>query len=156
MGDFMRVLSTISLCFLASLALADEPTSVSYYCAAEFAGGLRFDEAAKRWGSTEFVPRDKFLLKVTDRSAVQADGHKLISVSVTPSGSSNGAPCVQDGNYEMQLWPRGMIRCNSMLTDYVFNVKDNRFLAAYSFGFVDGEDAGGNTPSMTGGYCTKI
>ena len=40
--------------------------------------------------------------------------------------------------------------------DYVFSLKTNRFLSIYSIGYMDGEDRNENTPSVSGGTCTKI
>ena len=40
--------------------------------------------------------------------------------------------------------------------DYVFSLKTNRFLSIYSIGYMDGEDSNENTPSVSGGTCTKI
>jgi hypothetical protein len=46
--------------------------------------------------------------------------------------------------------------CSASLKDYVFNLKQGRFLAVYAVGYVNGFDNNDNTPAIDGGRCTKI
>ena len=40
--------------------------------------------------------------------------------------------------------------------EYEFNLRTNRFLVYYRSGYLDGKDNNDNTPSMSGGTCTRI
>ena len=47
------------------------------------------------------------------------------------------------------------VACGS-LPSYQFNLTNNRFLSIYDFGYIDGRDNNDETPSVSGGTCTKI
>jgi hypothetical protein len=46
--------------------------------------------------------------------------------------------------------------CRTKFFDFTVNVKTLRFLRVYSEGYVGGKDIGTNTPSVSGGACTRL
>ena len=50
----------------------------------------------------------------------------------------------------------GYVSCEVALTRYRFNLRNNRFLAAYLEGYTDGANDNKNTPYVAAGMSTKI
>jgi hypothetical protein len=137
----------------------------SYYCAAEVAGGLIYDQTTKRWRSANFTPSGKFVLKrefVKD----EVEGSQTIEsyrVTITLAGKNDAQPCYAQ-TYSLQPTFPGEVRsyagygefsCSTFFKSYKFNMKANRFLEIYEEGYVRG-DSNDDTPSIAGGTCTKI
>lgn len=139
---------------------------VSYFCASEFAGGVAYNAVGKRWQGTTFRTRDKFVLKLKliESAAEQHVGtgkYDIYSVTITLGGTNFASPCVKGGMgmedaRKILVGRSGVVECGADLTEYRFNIRNNRFIAAYLAGYVDGVDNNNNTPSIDGGTCTKI
>jgi hypothetical protein len=145
--------------FLISWASAfAEGRDAAYFCVQEAAGGLWYNTGTKKWEGAIFRPDNKFVLRMkyaatrtSDREAVS-----LFRITVTPSGSNYASPCVEFPSDTVELSSTGWMRCNANVTDYQFNINTNRFLAMYAVGYVNGRDDNSDTPSVSGGTCTKI
>ncbi|MGY4501085.1 hypothetical protein ACVWYH_005016 [Bradyrhizobium sp. GM24.11] len=79
-------------------------------------------------------------------------------VTLTEAGSSKNTPCSNARDYKLpvSVWADGWAVCSAAFTEYRFNPTNNRYLAAYLVGYVDGADNNEDTPSITVGVCTKI
>jgi hypothetical protein len=148
----------------ASNAMA--PKDASYFCTVEFVGGIAFNQTLKRWDSAKFRPERKFVLKLkylTTRTQKDLFGKDEtvtdFNVTLTEAGSNSPLPCLKTGDDWSAIVPilqYDFVSCTSGLSEHSFNLKKNRFLASYMFGFIDGSDNNDNTPSVSGGTCTKI
>jgi hypothetical protein len=145
-------------------AKADEK-EVSYFCTSEFAGGLAYNDVSKKWEGTTFRTRDRFVLKLrlvdsgVDQYGSSQFKYSIYLVTVTLAGTNDAGQCVKDGMGDprrIRVWESGIVECEANVTFYKFNIRNNRFIAAYLHGYVDGADNNKNTPSVDGGTCTKI
>lgn len=141
-----------------------ELKDATYFCTAEISAGLAFNKSTKKWESTTFKADEKFALKMkflrvrkVNNSLGKEEDVFDFNVSITMAGTNYASPCSYDGSYQgspITVNPYDVFRCNSALTDYVFNGKTNRFLQMYVGHYIQGD--GGDTPAVTGGTCTKI
>jgi len=155
----------LSLC-CSSAADAIQPKDASYFCVAEAAGGLSFNSAQKKWVGTVFRADEKFVLRlkfvdVQPGTEVwdKEETYTNFDVSITASGSSYQAECRQRGsgkNKSISISSYGSFTCSASLQDYYFNLENNRYMNFYAAGYINGADNNENTPSVTGGVCTKI
>ena len=128
----------------SSNALGFERRDGAYYCTVQFSGGIAYNESLKRWQGTSFQPSGNFVVRlkylksrtvnVTDKFSYDIDDY---DVHITDEGAN------------------GYLHCGA-ITNYEFNFKNNRFLEVYAVGYVNGVDKNGDTPSVSGGTCTKI
>jgi hypothetical protein len=154
----------IALTTLSSSAALSQTKDAAYYCVAEAAGGISFDAVNKKWHGTAFNADDKFVLRMkflAERVEKKSTGDEHLSdyvITLTNAGESYAAPCGPSmfEQKPISVPDTGFFRCNADVTDYVFNVSTGRYLELYSVGYVDGNDTGHDTPSVTGGTCTKI
>lgn len=137
----------------------------SYYCVEELSGGLVYNEGLKRWESTRFNPTDKFVVRFKYIGSHPASYDPRLSndeyyVTVTESGSDHISSCQTNSSPEKDTveftGSAGIGACDALFEHYTFNLRNNRFLKIYELGYVDGIDKSGNTPSVSGGTCTKI
>jgi hypothetical protein len=78
-------------------------------------------------------------------------------VTITKAGTDDVASCTN--RYEVGAPAQvsdDEFGCRTKFFDFIVNVKTLRFLRIYSEGHVGGKDIGTNTPSVSGGACTKI
>lgn len=146
-----------SLALTAALLVAAHPASAAetFICVADYAAGLAFDKAAKKWKSAIFDPREKLLLS----KATPEEAKKGAVWVVKETGST--VPrfvCNEDFNEAGYIYCRGF-------GDFRFNRKNLRFISTYMIGFVtDGIESpnsifgneGENTPSLSAGRCSQI
>jgi hypothetical protein len=150
----------------SSVSNAMAPQDASYYCIVEFAGGLAFNPTLKKWESAKFRPERKFVLKLkylTTRTQKDYAGRDEtvsdFNVTLTASGSNSSEPCLKVGDEWSVVVPISQddfISCTAELSEHYFNLRSNRFLTSYMIGYTDGKDNDENTPSVSGGTCTKI
>ncbi len=136
----------------------------SYYCVTEFSGGLSYNETLKRWQSTRFSPKEKFVANFKYAEPhVGAGGVSYTDdyyVTITPSGSDKTEDCLT--YYPIRSQKIEFIRdswgsCETHIDRYRFNLTNKRFLQVFENGYINGgEDKGSDTPSISGGTCTKI
>lgn len=164
---------TCTLLYAPDALFAQTPSLLGqtpYLCATEFAGGLGFDPVRKRWRGSALVTSEKDnkffigvkLLRNRSEPLPYIGGEvRFVDylVTITAWGANNAIGCYgpeANENRTVSLKEGDMeIKCRSELTEYVFNLKTNRFLAAYFGGYTDGNDNQDNTPGMSGGTCTK-
>ncbi|WP_426609501.1 hypothetical protein [Bradyrhizobium sp. McL0616] len=145
-------------------AQAVEAKNATYYCVVEMAGGLFYDENSKRWRSGTFRTDEKFVLKLKYlRTQVGKDlmnrdeAVQTFNVAIVEGGSNTDAECrARDWSEVVEVRPNNYIVCNAVLSDYIINLSNNRFLRNYMCGYVDGVESNKNTPAVSGGTCTKI
>jgi hypothetical protein len=116
-----------------------------------------------RSGSATFRPRGKFVLrltfvksrkeKLTDQFEVNYDDYE---VTITEAGQNQAKSCKKGQTRTASLDEYGFLSCEALLQEYQFNLKAMRFLQVYPVGYVNGIDEKGDTPSVSGGTCTKI
>ena len=137
----------------------------SSYCVAEFVGGVAYDEKLKKWDSARFRPHEKFVVHFKYIGPRMCGGQDCNSdeylVKITPSGSDKTEACVgwiPEMHDRIQFTrDAGRGDCEANLRRYTFGLKYNRFLATFEFGgYVIGMDEKTDTPSISGGTCTKI
>lgn len=137
----------------------------SYYCVAEFTGGLAYDERLKSWKSARFRPSLKFVANFK-----YAGPHYIVDeaytddyfVTITGAGKDKADSCRgRDRSLEKVEFTRGAVvrgDCDTIFVRYIFSLKLKRFQATFEAGdYVIGNDnADSDTPYITGGTCTKI
>lgn len=138
----------------------------TYFCTVEFAAGLAYNQTTKRWQSTTLRPDYSFILGLEFIETKQDELLPGLSVKKSTVSSYNIAlivagseamPCLsEDRDAAVMYDGNPFVRCTSGVKEYSFNFQNNRFLQAYMHGYVDGKDDGGDTPSMSGGMCTRI
>lgn len=150
---------------LTGSAVALPARDATYFCNVKAAGGLRYDEQTKVWRSANFKPGNSFVLKLkfvasrTQKSWNDKDEPvNDFSVTLTEEGSNSEKKCYNSRTFKeiITISSINYINCNSSITEYTFNLESNRFLAAYLVGYVGGDDNNDDTPSISGGTCTKI
>ena len=153
--------------FMSGGAEAFDAKNASLFCSTEFSAGLSYNSVNKRWQAATFRPSAKFILKLKFQgSRVRKDilnkdeAVNDYEVTITPAGTNSTVPCYSASNDRRGLISFGEIDnyfdCVAVLQQYSFNMKNNRFLEAYLFGYVTGEDNNDDTPSVAGGTCTRI
>jgi hypothetical protein len=159
-------LSLVTLLLLSSVANSQQQLqTATYYCVAEWAGGGWFNSATGRWEGTGFDPNSldyKFILKVRPvRNALQALGpalgpeYRSYNVTITPSGSSPTLDCQTDTYSQVVSSRFGRIQCDTALYEYVLSLGFNRFLRIYKGAYINDKAGKDDTPSISGGTCTK-
>jgi hypothetical protein len=161
------LISVLMLILTSSSSAFSQSKDASYYCVADAAGGLKYNETIKKWEGGSFSPGAKFVLRMNFlHPRVQKEEHAGVvteeqvsdyTVTVTTSGSNTSVDCVsQYPSKTVTVYESKNFRCYTAETEYIFNVRTNRFLAIYRVGYVAGEDNNQNTPSIQGGTCTKM
>jgi hypothetical protein len=159
--------SSLIAVFLLGLSdsRAIELKNASYFCTVEFAGGLAFNESLKKWDSAKFLPHRKFVLKLQFISkGIQKDaGGKDqpvadFKVALTEAGTNDGSYCFPQDykGLPSMIGTFDYLNCFNFPSEYQFNLKTNRFLSYYKFGYLEGKDNNDDTPAVSGGTCTKI
>jgi hypothetical protein len=133
----------------------------SYFCAEDFVGGLSYDVSQKKWGTAKFRPEAKFVLRLKYiRSWIKDDENvDDYNVIITHLGSTYNAECLDFSQSQHEVVSDRKytnLRCRANESDYIFNLKNSRFLSVYPVGYVEGEDNNDNTPHVSGGTCTKM
>ena len=138
----------------------------SYYCVAEFSGGVAYSENLKKWDSARFRPTEKFVAHFKYAGPHQEDYGASAYVddyfvTVTPSESDKAETCKSRNSERSDriMFSHGSPvwgGCETILKQYTFSLMNMRFLTVFDSGYVNGIDSGSDTPSISGGTCTKI
>lgn len=165
MSAAAKILLGISLGLaICSSVVAETPRhDGSYYCVAEFSGGVAYDERLKKWDSARFRPTDKFIVQFKYIGPHMCGGVDCLTDEyfVTVARGDKKEVCKsrwQDEPDKVQF-TRGVGRgdCEADLRRYIFGLKYNRYLATFEFGgYAIGMDQVTDTPYISGGTCTKI
>jgi hypothetical protein len=157
-----------ALLFVATAAHAQTPPDLAYFCTPQVTAGLYYNAPQKKWVGVPFKPPTPFVLRLKFQSTKkekiytfsQEEPVNYYTATMTEQGTSSPGTCRgQDRVFESPVKIVSDDRtfdCTLNITDYRFNLKSNRFLAAYIVGYVDGTDSNADNPSVTAGICTKI
>jgi hypothetical protein len=150
----------------ATLALLQPAFSQSkdraYYCVVEMSAGLALDRTSKKWDATTFRVDQKFVLhmKYGGSRMAKVIGEEVqvsdYDITITDAGTDFDRPCSNNQKMVTIHDDDGGFRCGTITEDFFVNIKTLRFLRIYPLGYVDGQDNNDNTPSVSGGTCTKI
>lgn len=161
----MRIFAFASALLISTaMSHAQTPSNFTYFCTAEFAGGLVFNQKTKKWEAGTRKVADKFVLRGKFRPSgiEKTPSEKLkleYEVTITKSGTSFAQHCEGTGSNFNVLVSSSLdteFSCESAFDNYIFNLTSNRFMRAYLIGFVEGADSAANEPHIAGGTCTKI
>ncbi len=157
-GRMFGTASSLIAVFMLGLcnSSAIELKNASYFCNVEFVGGLRFNKSLKQWESAEFQPHRKFVLKlefVAKRIQKNFQGEDEpvadFKVTLTEGGTNDVSPCFsKDYGMTVLMGTYNYLDCVSSSLEHQFNLKTNRFLAYYKYGYLDGEDNNDDTPRI--------
>jgi hypothetical protein len=137
----------------------------AFFCVAEIAGGISYDEFSKKWHGAVFQTTEKFVLRLkfagTQKGVLSYDKDTIynsFSITVTESGSNYATPCNESGadKSTVRIGNYPGFTCFAGYSEYTVNVANNRYLKVYDIGYTDGKDNNDNTPAVSGGTCTKI
>ena len=135
-------LSILTTCAMSVLAVTDSNAD-SYLCIAEAAGGVALDNG--KWIGTSFrVNDEKYIISSKDKR----------NYSIKIIGGKNNLFTCERIYYDGELSNR--IICGGLGYGAIFDFKTNRFQYYYGFGFLEGQDDGKNTPSITVAKCSEI
>jgi hypothetical protein len=147
---------------MPSMAFGFERRDGAYYCTEKFSAGLVYNDATKEWQGAVFRNRRNFVMKLSFLETVKSTLGSLnndkdkYDVHITDEGSSLAIPC----SPENAEWPgidvNSQMWCNAGLNEYQFNFNNHRFISVYAVGYFNGADDNKNTPSISGGLCTKL
>ena len=121
-------------------------------CSTEFAAGIGYDKANKRWHSTTFRASEKFVLARSQNPNAKWEVKQLGS-------NSPVAWCRQDFSAEE------LLSCSGISQEFHFNRRALRFVHAYTAGYWNEESMkqllpnrqeGNDTPSVSVGLCTTL
>lgn len=157
------LVATIAACLVYSPpAHSEQAYDGNYFCTEEMAGGLAWDKAKKRWRNALFQTSSRFVVSLKRKGTKKAllskeEDRPTFAVNMRKHGDKNSQTCVGDDHLpEVTVYSGGFLFCQSALTRYAFNLQNLRFTSSYQYGYIDGKDNNDNTPSMTGGTCSKI
>jgi hypothetical protein len=134
----------------------------AYHCVVEMSAGLGFDRTSKKWFATTFRVDQKFVLRMKyggSRMAKVTGEEVQVSdydITITDAGTDFDRPCSHNQKMATIHDDDGGFRCGTITEDFFVNIKTLRFLRIYPLGYVSGQDNHDNTPSVSGGTCTKI
>jgi len=146
----------------ATLALVQPAFSQSkdgaYYCVVEMSAGLAFDGASKKWSAAALRVDQKFVLRMKYGGSHIEEGKQVsdYDITITDAGTDFDRPCSSNQKMVTIHDDDGGFRCGTITEDFVVNIKTLRFLRIYPLGYVSGQDNNDNTPSVSGGTCTRI
>jgi hypothetical protein len=147
---------------MPSMAFSFERRDGAYYCTEKFSAGLVYNDETKEWQGAVFRNRRNFVMKLSFLETVKStlgslnnDSDKY-DVSITDEGSSVALPCLQETGEPPGINKYFVAWCNAGLNEYQFNFNNHRFIRVYAVGYFDGADDHKNTPSVSGGLCTKL
>ena len=152
----------ITALIVASLALVQSAFSQSkdgaYHCVVEMSAGLGFDRTSKKWFATTFRVDQKFVLRMKYGGSRIEEGKQVSDYDITimDAGTDFDRPCSSNQKMVTIHDDDGGFRCGTITEDFVVNIKTLRFLRIYPLGYVSGQDNNDNTPSVSGGTCTRI
>ena len=143
------------LAYSVILALAGT-TSVSIaqenlLCLGEKSTGFHWNGSS--WDATTFNVTDARYVVKPVAEYEYVDGNK-VNYEITRLGESFSAHKCFRGMYNGAAVDQ--IACGGLGFGFIVNFKTLRFQEVYTLGFVDGSDAGGNTPSLTIGRCSPF
>lgn len=136
---FPVIVAAASLSFSARFAAAD-----TYFCATEAAGGLKYVNGA--WRGVGFATGgDQFTVSQVEETTEY--------VVRTMGSSSTLLRCTRksyNGTINSQM------TCGGLGLGLIFDFDTLRFTQLHSWGYIEDDQSGENTPYVSGGKCTVI
>lgn len=120
-------------------------------CITEIAGGIGLNPNTRAWQGIGFgTDGEKFIVK--QKAGNSGWGVKLLGFDY------EGFSCPSETGNALKIFDEDTLGCNSPYGYGVFklNLSNNRFLATYAVGYIDGKDTDGNSPSISIGKCSVI
>ena len=162
-------MAMVVLSIATSVRAGIAPKDASYFCIAEFVGGLRYNERTRKWEGAAFEPSDKFAKFVMRMKHLRSETRKdvrgkhepaqVFDVTLIVAGSSVAYPCLnwREPSRSIVFGGDAMeFDCFGAFHGHQFNLEHNRFLSTYLEGYLGGADNNKDTPSVSGGVCKKI
>src|SRR5262245_7729041 len=118
----MKVLSAATLIAGVPLTTANAQLGkdASYFCTEEFAGGIVYDEHAKKWMGSAFRTDHKFVLRLKFLHTRKVGGDQTVYDYNVTVGS---LPCGRLGRADVPVNDRGgSFHCDTAMNNYRFNL----------------------------------
>lgn len=134
----MKKYILITIC-LASLISTQSKAQESYLCISEAIGGVAYDDTTRKWVGTKFTNTNEKIL-ISKKNEVWK--FKIFN-----------------GTYEEKCGKMneyGIIRCDIIGGDFIFNKKTKRFIKTHINGYISGIDNNDNTPAVIIGSCSQL
>jgi len=158
----MRLLIAASICLTASVAFAVEDFSGKYLCIASSGAGMRYDVDKDDWRPLRINSEDERIIielvankskGVFERKNYEVKSYEY-NIQLRQFGEDNGdaLPCRTSNPYIFN----SVIECKSVLTSYVFNAKERRFLLSRDYAFGMPKDKNVDDIAMHIGECSKF
>jgi hypothetical protein len=128
-----------------------------YYCTVKFAGGIAYN--GKEWQGAVFKPSGNFVMKLSFRETIKDLDRDAYDVAITDEGTSEPEYCLVNAAPPRppSIDKTGVLSCAIHgIQEYKFNFGNHRFIEVYTAGYTNGADNNKDTPSISGGLCTKI
>ena len=164
-----RLISALAISLAGCTAWADdEPDfSGSYFCTADAAGGVRFNDATGTWESTQFKTDSRHILKLElwgkefDEYSQKMRNAYIVSFSEHGANSERGCLSKTHELKEINVFlsfisENGRLSCETLFGDLKVNLNNGRYLRSFTFGYVEDFDNSGKTPAIIIGKCTRI
>lgn len=167
-------LSTAALIFSGAItptnAEEEDPFEGSYFCVADAAGGVSFDDALNKWDSTRFKTGERYVVNVARHSKTEnwlGELRTVYTVQVHNHGSGESDALLgncRTNNPTLHSYnpithfisEAGELSCRRLGGDWMMNLKNGRFMNTYVWGYLDGIDNNSNTPNIEIGTCSRI
>ena len=175
MKRILTIVAVIASFVIPSNAIAEiiNDFSGSYFCTADAAGGIRYNDSADKWEGAIFNEEDRYILKVKISGEVMKDDLvgvvNTYSISFLKHGAEETSNFVGNcftkiakkiselsDNGSIHIRENGSFSCKMIGGDLEVNLSNGRFLRSYVWGYVDGEDNNNNTPYIEIGKCSRI
>jgi hypothetical protein len=171
--DWQKIIYSACIALaVPSMALAFERPEGAYYCTVKFSGGVSYNSTFQQWQGVIFSPDGNFVLKLDFIDTVKtpfdgiSDERAEYSAIIRKEGDSLSYPCfskdvplaANNSDKKSAYLELGKLDCDIQvgLYEVKINFENHRFLKIYKAGYLDGRDNNANTPSISGGICTKI
>lgn len=153
----MKTLVTALTLLVCSRTYAQD-NGIVYFCVGGWSGGGKYVSRQKHWDGAKLDHNSvKFMLKLTKVLAPKTNSTEFdkYNVGLGDIGADLAIPCRDINGYDLYAIDN-VITCTQSYMEYRFNLNNMRFLRVNGQGFLDGKDIEANTPSISGGICTKI
>lgn len=125
--------------------LASNARAETMICIEEVSGGLKFIDGS--WQGTRFkIPGTQYVV------ASNTDAPSRYTIKEI--GKEHADFQCERGFYEGK--PSEQMVCGGLGYGMIVNFKNLRFTQVYTFGYIEDDRSGGNTPFVTGGKCSTI
>lgn len=144
------MLYKLIVAFLIFVVPANVLAGESFVCLGEKATGFHWN--GSDWAIANFkVSEDKFLVKETPPSELFGTTYNY---EVRRFGADKRL--FRCERFKIGKSYSSRIRCGGLGSGMLIDVKSMRFQEVYGFGYIDGKDQPGNTPSITIGKCSRL